>query len=493
MKALRAIFVAVALIVMALPCALMPLMPSTLGAENRLPAEYPELTSEGKFNTKFPDQYEAWLQDHVALRNVWIGLHSRILRKMGTSSQEMVVLGKGDWLFYRDMLNDYTGAEPLTDDEVARMALVLDTVDAGLKAQGSSLTVAIIPNKGSVYPEQMLDAYPRSTEPGTYARLKEMSNVRFVAVDEALRAQADEGLYFHGDVHWNGLGARLGTSVILKDLSEVLGVELPSPDPSDPYEVREDWPGDLTRMLDPYSTECEPQQYYDDAHGFTYQKRPRSPEDLTINTKGGQAEAKLLVLRDSFTNQMLEYIADAAREVTFLRAMPLPLKSAANYDAVLLEMVERRLPELLNAPPDMPAPKAEAPGDFADAAVVGMRLEIDGNRLFGALDEAPGGITELSVGIRRGRSETWYSGFPVSGVEEDGDRGFSALLDKVPAGAEVCVFMKGDTAMRTDWTRLPAAAADVEEANENVTDEASDGATTQQDDILSKLMAQKDK
>ena len=79
MKALRAIFVAAALIVMALPCALMPFKPSTLGAENRLPAEWPALTSEGKFNIDFPDQYEAWLQDHVALRNVWIGLHSRIL------------------------------------------------------------------------------------------------------------------------------------------------------------------------------------------------------------------------------------------------------------------------------------------------------------------------------------------------------------------------------------------------------------------------------
>ena len=461
MKALRAVFVAAALIVMALPCALMPIMPSTLGAENRWPADWPRLTTtDGKFNVNLPDQYEAWLQDHVALRSVWIGLHSHILRALGTSSQESVVLGKGDWLFYRDMLNDYTGAEPLTDDEVARMALVLDTVDAGLKAQGGSgLTVAIIPNKGSVYPEQMRSAYPRRTTESTLERLKAMSKARFVPVLEALSAEADKGLYFHGDVHWNGMGARLGANVILESLSEALGQTLPSPDPEDDYEVREDWPGDLTRMLDPYSTECEPQQYYDDAHSFSYKKRPRTMEDLTIDTKGGAASVSLLVLRDSFTNQMLEYIADAAKEVSFQRAMPLPLKSTEKYDAVLLEMVERRLPELLDAPPSMPAPDAEAPDGLSDADTVGLRLEIDNRRVFGALDEAPSGLVELSLGVRTDAGEAWFSAFPVSGVEGDGDRGFSALLDDIPEGAEICVYMRGDTTLRTEWTPIPEAAA----------------------------------
>ena len=460
MKAIRAAFVAVCLIVMALPCALMPILPSTLGMEKRVPAPWPSLkTEDGRFNANCPDEYEAWLQDHVSLRNVWIGLYSRILRAMKTSSQEQVILGKGDWLFYRDMLNDYTGAEPLTDDEIARMALVLDTVDAGLKAHGSSLTVAAIPNKGSIYPQYMPDAYPRSTAPGNAERLQAMSHVRFAPVKEALSARADEGLYFHGDVHWNGKGARIGTNAILNTLSEVTGVTLPSPDPEDPYEVREDWPGDLTRMLDPYSTVCEPQQYYGDRFRFSYQKRPRSVEDLTIRTKGGKAGVRLLVLRDSFTNQMLEYIADSAKAVDFLRAMPLPLKDAEGYDAVLLEMVERRLPELLDAPPEMAAPKAEAPVDLADAEVVGMRLELDGSRVFGALDEVPASITRLSLGMRNGSDETWYSGFPVSGVEGDGDRGFSALLEGLPEGAEVCVYMRGDRAVRTDWTPVSAAVA----------------------------------
>ena len=180
-------------------------------------------------------------------------------------------------------------------------------------------------------------------------------------------------------------------------------------------------------------------------------------EDLTINTNGGKVNARLLILRDSFTNQMLEYIADAAKQVDFLRAMPLPLKNASGYDAVLLEMVERRLPELLNAPPDMPAPAIDAPADIGGATATGMRLEIEKTRLFGALEEAPSHLKSVSLGVRGASGESWYSAFPVSGVEDDGDRGFSALLDEIPADAEVCVVMRGDTTVKSDWTSVKDA------------------------------------
>ena len=115
MRWIRAAFLVAALAVMVLPCALMPFAPSTIGAENRLPAAWPALADENGVNYAFPGQYEDWLRDHVALRGTWIGLYSRALRALGASSEPQVILGKGDWLFFRETLNDYTGAEPLTD------------------------------------------------------------------------------------------------------------------------------------------------------------------------------------------------------------------------------------------------------------------------------------------------------------------------------------------------------------------------------------------
>ena len=67
------------------------------------------------------------------------------------------------------------------------------------------------------------------------------------------------------------------------------------------------------------------------------------------------------------------------------------------------------------------------------------------------------GIVELSLGVRSPQGEAWYSAFPVSGVEDDGNSGFSAQLDNIPDAAEVCVYMRGDSAVRTEWTPVSSA------------------------------------
>ncbi len=457
------VFIAAALLLMALPCVLMPFVRGETGAENRLPAPWPALKDADGWNLDFPSEYEAWLRDHVALRGLWISCYARALRALGTSSEVQVILGRGDWLFFRETLNDYTGVQPLTDAEIDRLALTLDTVDAGLRAQGSCLILAVVPNKASVYPEYMNPSYPRSDAPGNAARLAARTRVARVPITDVLAAHADEGLYFHQDTHWNALGARRAARAILETLAAETGADIPLPDPAAPYETRVDWRSDLIRLLEPYTDACEGQQYFADRLPFAYSGRYRAPEDLTIRTTGGAAPLRLLVLRDSFTNQLLEDLSGAVEDVTYLRAMPLPLREAAGTDAVLLEIVERRLPELLAAPPEMPAPAATRPADLDAADMIDTRLEaarVEGEALVsGALAEAVPNLREVSLGVRTEDGEAWYSAFPVSGFAGDGDRGFAALLPALPEGAEICVYMRGDTALRSEWTR-PDAAGD---------------------------------
>lgn len=456
MKTLRLAFIALALAALSVSCALTPFMPSGIGAENRLPAPWPELAAEGGVNLDFPDQFEAWLQDHLALRPMWMGLYAGALRLMGASSQEQVILGREGWLFFRETLGDYTGEARLTDNQIARLALTLETCDAGLRAAGSRLALAIVPNKASVYPEYMNPAYPRSAEAGNAERVAASADVAQVPLGEALRAHAGEGLYFRGDTHWNALGARHGARAILQLLSRETGIDIPLPDPGADFELRADWPGDLTRMLNPYAEATEPQQYYSDRGPFAYQGRYRSPEDLTIRTTGGAAGLKLTVLRDSFTNLLVEDISAAVADVTYLRAMPLPLSAAMDSDIALIEIVERRLPELLDAPPDMPAPEAPSPGEIPGARAAEIRLEIEpaagGVRVYGALSEMPDGIEALRLGVRSAEGEAWYRAFPVSGDPADGDRGFSALLGALPEGAQLRVWAEGrGGAVCSEW------------------------------------------
>ena len=450
MRKLRVLFILAALAVMMLPCALMPVLPSTIGAENRLPAEWPSLFREGRLNLSFPTQYESWLQDHISHRSICISLFSRMMQAIGTSSEPQVLLGQDGWLYFRETLNDYTCEAPLSDDGIARLALLLETADDGLRRSGSSLILAIAPNKASIYPQFMNPAYPRGEiSSGNADRLRRTVHVPWVPLFTLLSERSDEGVYFRKDTHWNGLGARIAANAILKEIQSQTGVDLSLPDTHADYLVRTDWPADLARMLNPYSSAVEPQQYYADSGAFTYQGRFRSAEDLTIRTAGGAADLKLLVLRDSFSNQLITDISSAVREVTYLRAMPLPLNESEGFDAVLLEMAERRLPELLEAPPVMYAPKAMTPQGLDAARSVEIHLQSEqtgsGLRIYGSLSQPPCKVEELSVGLVTDHGETWYRAFPVSGLPDDGNGGFSVLLDTVPDCDRILVYMRGES------------------------------------------------
>ena len=464
MKSIRIAFIALAVIIMVLPCALLPVIQSGIGAENRLPAPWPQLSNENGINSDFHSQYEDWLSDHVALRKQCIGLYSKAMQALGTSAERQVILGRDGWLFFRETLNDYTGIGMLTDDEIARAVLVLDIIDRKLRSQGSRLLLAIVPNKASIYPEMMNPLYPRSEEAGNAERLMTAAHVRSVRLYEVLNEHSDEGLYFHGDTHWNGMGARYGAHAILSVLSEETETDIQLPDPDVPAETRRDWPGDLMRMLDPYTDECEPQQYYSSEHDFEYQGRYRTPEDLTIRTTGGKADLVLLVLRDSFSNQLVEYFSGAVKDVTYMRAMPLPLSAAGETDAVILEMVERRLPELLEAPPDMVAPKTAVPEDLDDARIAELTYAsevINGKtRIYGSFSQWPSGLDALCLGIRSSTGEQWFEAFPVSGKGKRSDGEFSVLLDDLPETSDICVYMHGDSSIRSAWMASDANSSE---------------------------------
>ena len=111
-----------------------------------------------------------------------------------------------------------------------------------------------------------------------------------------------------------------------------------------------------------------------------------------------------------------------------------------------------RFPELFSDP------EAKRICDSLDYDFADKRKKMESAAgLFGALEEAPSHLKSVSLGVRGASGESWYSAFPVSGVEDDGDRGFSALLDEIPADAEVCVVMRGDTTVKSDWTSVKDA------------------------------------
>ena len=93
--------------------------PSQPGSHEQL-SEIPLWKNEdGTWNKDYLSQWIDYVGDRFFLRQELISFDRWLTSHVFfTSGENGVILGKNDWLFYADTLNDYTGTAPLTDREL---------------------------------------------------------------------------------------------------------------------------------------------------------------------------------------------------------------------------------------------------------------------------------------------------------------------------------------------------------------------------------------
>lgn len=318
----------------------------------------PSLTKpDGSFNLSFLPDAADWFSHSFAFRSQLITWDSALkARLLGTSSQSQVVLGQQDWLFYRETLDDYTGADQLTNRQAFCAARSLRLAEDYVRAQGGAFLFTIAPNKASLYPDYLPENLAPAAE-GYPAPLWEALTAQQVTCADLFapfRTQ-EEILYFQGDSHWTNRGAAFAHDV----LAEALG--LPGRDFQRPGQYQPIHKGDLFDMLYPASSQREADFLFQPEPNFSYTQPIQGPDDLRIETESAQGKGSLLMFRDSFGNALYPLLAEDFAFARFSRTMPYPLlqMEELNSTCVILEIVERNLPLLAQAPFQMPAPQRE--------------------------------------------------------------------------------------------------------------------------------------
>lgn len=342
-------YIAAFLILCTLGVLAMPFAGKDETSENRRLASFPPLVRDGRPNPSWPAAFEAWLDDHIGLRAHYAEAYAKALYRLGASADEQVIIGKDGWLYYAPTLPDYTGVGAPDEGERRQIRRMLEDVGRRLEAEGTRFAVLVAPNKNSIYPEYMPGAYPRAAR-SPYLP-EERCGVPRIAVEEALRGRAEEGLYYKTDTHWNEKGARIAAALCIEQINALCGSEAPVPDPLAACMAAGEHTGDLAKMLFPIHTPTEPRAAYaDDEERYQAVGRYKSNEDITIRTAGGAENLHVLVLRDSFCDALIPYLSNAFDKVCYSRAWPPVIDASENYDIVVLEIAERRLMELAESP-----------------------------------------------------------------------------------------------------------------------------------------------
>lgn len=184
----------------------------------------------------FSTDYTTFYNDNLPFRTYLIFLNSGIdYFCFKRSSNEQVILGDDNWLFYNDITDGdpmacYQGTNLYTDDELAALAQNCVSQRDFLQEQGKEFVIFIAPNKERVYAEHMPEEYGKPAD-----------NYRALQIYEYLQANTDlrvvypytelmdtkeilnENIWYKTDTHWNYIGGYVGASALLSEL----GIEIP--------------------------------------------------------------------------------------------------------------------------------------------------------------------------------------------------------------------------------------------------------------------------
>lgn len=435
MKAKCKIYIALFLCICALPSAGLLFGGMEESMENRDTAQAPVLFTETGVNVAFLRDAGAWFEDHFAFRNEWVTGHALLMGKLfHVSSQESVITGKDGWLFYRDSLEDFQGAELLSERKLFHVAHSMAMIQRYAQENGIKFVFTIAPNKNSLYGEYMPYYYQafRSGESnlGRLQKYLDSEGVNYVDLYGLLKNQAGRCLYHKRDSHWNNEGAALASDAVLSCLEkEHLSYA------GRQYSIRKDFEGDLDKMLYPAAVTPEEEIYYDPTPQFAYVEEVESnfaPKIATVSSGGGS----LVMYRDSFGNALLPYMAEAYGDAYFSRGLPYHLSDLREHgaDTLVIERAERFLPDMACEAPIMEAPAVDhAIPDDAEALEVSDPEISEQDGLTQIRGRIPLGEHEIETEARiivKVNGAACYEAFPIA--YEDGQEGFSLCL---PVGA----------------------------------------------------------
>lgn len=308
---------------------------------------------EGVTYLNFSEKFDEYVSKGFGFRNELININNTLKYTIfNQSGENSVIAGKDGWLFYESALGDYDGTNVLENEEIGKLAKIIEIMSENIRLQGKEFVFVCAPNKMEIYGEYMPYYHKESEQDGNYEKLFDAlkgTEASYVDLKQALldkKSDTDVLLYHKLDSHWNSYGAWTAYESIMKHL------ELDYTDYcKKEYTIRKDFSGDLYAMLFPEGDKKDEQVYFDGDASFYYTGNFRGADDITIETECENGSKKLLMYRDSFGNALYGFFAEDFAKAEFNRTIPYDFTELSDTEVVVVELVERNLKNLLTMLP----------------------------------------------------------------------------------------------------------------------------------------------
>lgn len=332
--------------------------PNPSPVKNEVP--FPKLHLDARLK-KFPGDLRHYLASNMGFRGGLVRARARFVHGVLGSSPSDSVIRRDPWLFLRSehKLDEIRRTAPFTPAEVDAWRRVLEARARWLAQRNIRFLVVVAPNKASIYRDQLPPWLAPTNHPSRLEQLGAAlkgSEVSFLDLTGALNAaKAEERVYHYTDTHWNDAGAFVGYRAIAAQLQpwfprltpltadKMVRTSLVTPG------------GDLARMSGLQFDLKEPQVQWslpsDVKPAVLADGSPLEFERMDVRgsqrfaTKGNGEIPSAIVLRDSFGEALIPYVAAHVGRATWLWTYEFPAADIERErpSLVIEELVERKL------------------------------------------------------------------------------------------------------------------------------------------------------
>ena len=250
-------------------------------------------------------------------------------------------------------IDDFQNTIPFSEADLEDLQRRLDHVSQLLQKKGVKLYVLVAPNKATIYPEHLIQDFPKIS---TESRLDQLIDyqthhgvVKVVDVRQVLIAERkNHNLFLKTDTHWNTFGAFFGYrtlfEIIARDFPVLQAHELSS------FEfVSHEGKGDLSEMAGSLAVREE----------IAIQKLIDGPiisfenENLDIQSSSTWTDLpRAVIFRDSFFSMLVNYVTPhfSETEIKWTNMFDESLIDSMKPDIVIMEYAERYIDAIKRLP-----------------------------------------------------------------------------------------------------------------------------------------------
>ena len=374
-KLAKLIYMGIMIAAFCVPGALYPFFHSdkAVGKEKR--QEVPSLIEDGGINSGFSDDFNLWFAQNMPFRPEAITAYNLICSGVLQRPANNVIVGSSGQLFYAEEKDQYIGKK-MTERELHNTARTIWLISRYCKLNGAQFSFMCVPDKSTIYSEQMPAGYIRgeSSDIDDIEKYFREWGVDYADIEALfLEHKTDkEELYLRDDSHWTNYGALLAYNNLRRSMGHNNDYSVSG------YEIRQDWQGDLSEMIYPeYPLFCN-QYYYNLPENPSRFIKPRKAGmtkqdiladvmsgsesmDTLIRTVNPKGRGRAYITRDSFFRALLPYAIDsyAGTYITRFRGIDLRNIQSDGYTEVIYETAERNLPKLTRDVPMIYAVSSE--------------------------------------------------------------------------------------------------------------------------------------